>query len=126
MMKPLREHFETETDLGNALQTFRYIDALEQYVAHLEQLHKPDVSNRASVNWFSSRMEAKLAANDHKGGWRNCELQYLSMRLTQERKELTDAIASKDAERIINECADIANFAMMIADLQLGAERHGC
>lgn len=75
---------------------------------------------RESVRWFAERMEEKLKANDHKGGWRNgnCTLQYLSMRLTQERKELKKAIASMDKELIIKECADIANFAMMIADLQ--------
>lgn len=78
---------------------------------------------RPAVMWFAERMEAKLAKNDHKGGWNNCELQYLSMRLKQERKELTEAIKSKDAQRIIDECADIANFAMMIAD-RFGKE-HG-
>jgi len=79
-------------------------------------LSKGDVTCRNSVRWFAERMEAKLAKNDHKGGWGGCELQYLSMRLTQERKELTDAIKSKDKQRIIDECADIANFALMIAD----------
>ena len=47
-----------------------------------------DVTCRNSVRWFATKMEAKLAKNDHKGGWGSCELQYLSMRLTQERKEL--------------------------------------
>lgn len=37
MNKPLREHFITPTDLGEALQTFRYIDELEKYINHLEQ-----------------------------------------------------------------------------------------
>ena len=72
---------------------------------------------RNSVDWFAKQMERKLKINDYKGGWKKCELQYLSMRLTQERKELTDAIASKDFQKIIDECADIANFAMMIADM---------
>lgn len=71
---------------------------------------------RPAVKWFAERMERKLLANDHKGGWRDCDLQYLSVRLTQERKELFDAIASKDAERIINECADVSNFSLMLAD----------
>lgn len=71
---------------------------------------------RPAVMWFAEMMEAKLAKNDHKGGWNNCDLQYLSMRLTQERKELTEAIKSRNKQRIIDECADIANFAMMIAD----------
>lgn len=94
-----------------------------QNLSETEALNKALVTCRASVRWFAERMEAKLAKNDHKGGWQNCELQYLSMRLTQERKELTEAIKSKDKQRIIDECADIANFAMMIAD-RFGKE-HG-
>ena len=79
-------------------------------------MEKKRVYPRASVQWFAEEMERKLQRNDHKSGWRGEALQYLSMRLTQERKEFADALASKDKERIISECADIANFAMMIAD----------
>ena len=74
------------------------------------------VDLRDSVKWFATEMERVLKTNDYKGGWKNCTLQYLSMRLTQERKELKEAIKSNDAEEIINECCDIANFAMMIAE----------
>lgn len=74
------------------------------------------LSVRPAVKWYAERMEETLRRNDHKGGWKRCDLQYLSMRLTQERKELSDAIASKDPERIINETTDISNFALMIAD----------
>lgn len=78
----------------------------------------PEISPcpRPAVIWFADKMEAKLKANDHKGGWSKCELQYLSMRITQERKELYDAIESKDSEKIISECADVANFCLMVAD----------
>lgn len=71
---------------------------------------------RDSVQWFAQIMESKLQENDDKGGWDGCDLQYLSMRLTQERKELASAIKSGDKEKIIKECADVANFCMMIAD----------
>jgi len=67
--------------------------------------------------WFVKEMKKKLRANNHKGGWEDCSLQYLSMRLTQERKELALAIKTKDKNKVIAECADIANFAMMIADI---------
>lgn len=87
-----------------------------QNLTETEVLNKSLSTCRNSVRWFATKMEAKLAKNDHKRGWAGCELQYLSMRLTQERKELTDAIKSKDKQRIIDECADIANFALMIAD----------
>lgn len=38
--KPLREHFEIDTDAGICLQTFRYIDALEKYIEEIEKLKK--------------------------------------------------------------------------------------
>lgn len=69
-----------------------------------------------SVQWFAEQMENKLNKNSHKGSWDNCELQYLSMRLTQERQELRRAIARGNSDEIIAECADIGNFAMMIAE----------
>lgn len=69
-----------------------------------------------SLIWFAREMEKRLEANDHKTGWGSCSLQYLSMRLTQERRELERAIKNKDIKNVIEECADIANFAMMIAD----------
>jgi NTP pyrophosphatase (non-canonical NTP hydrolase) len=73
-----------------------------------------DLDVRTEVARFALAMEAKLRANDHKRPWRYCPLQYLSMRLTQERRELVDAIAAR--KDVIGECADVANFAMMIAD----------
>jgi hypothetical protein len=73
-----------------------------------------DLDVRPEVARFALLMEAKLRANDHKRPWRHCPLQYLSMRLTQERKELAEAIATKTG--VGEECADIANFAMMVAD----------
>jgi hypothetical protein len=42
--KPLREHFEVETDAGDTLRTFDYIKALEAYIERLENspLHRED------------------------------------------------------------------------------------
>jgi hypothetical protein len=37
MNRPLREHFVTPTDIGDTLQTFRYIDALEEYLDYLDK-----------------------------------------------------------------------------------------
>lgn len=89
---------------------------------------------RPVVQWFAEQMEAKLKANDHKTGWLKDEPESLLKRLNHERKELANAIAwravdvgrSADEgvkfidvsnEAIIKEAADVANFAMMIADL---------
>lgn len=89
---------------------------------------------RESVNWFSKEMEAKLALNDHKGGWASCDVRWLLNRLEDEFYELENVILTRESERhlrsageglsivdtdnesIIKEAADVANFAMMIAD----------
>ena len=34
--RPLKEHYETETDIGASLATFNYIEALDKYVDQLE------------------------------------------------------------------------------------------
>jgi hypothetical protein len=73
-----------------------------------------DLKVRPEVARFALLMEAKLRANDFKRHWSCSSLQYLSARLTQERKELSEAIATRTG--VGEECADIANFAMMIAD----------
>ena len=104
---------ELDTDTAKELIKGSVDNLTERFFGLLPQA---PVMCRNSVAWFSEQMEAKLAKNDHKGGWGNCELQYLSKRLTDERKELYEAIKSKDSEKIIAECADIANFALMIAD----------
>ncbi|MBU2072738.1 MAG: hypothetical protein KKA68_21095 [Gammaproteobacteria bacterium] len=83
---------------------------------------------RKAVQWFAQEMEGKLRENDHKDGWQGCRFSALFPRLREETDELLvkahplqlDTIAEKlsgaDACELIRECADIANFAMMIAD----------
>jgi hypothetical protein len=39
------------------------------------------------------------------------------MRLTQEREELRRAVKTRDPIKVLNEAVDVANFAMMIADI---------
>lgn len=71
---------------------------------------------REAVKKFTVRMESKLRKNDHKGGWENCDAFKLFDLLLEEKNELEDALESLDPYDIIDECADVANFAMMIAD----------
>ena len=97
--------------------------------------HKP----RAVVQHFAEVMESKLRANAHKGGrkeWKVEDASWLLERVRDEVKELELAMAemvalrtSPDLDResrdkayalvkkdIREEAADIANFAMMVAD----------
>ena len=84
---------------------------------------------RQSIQEFALDMNRKMEENDWKGGWDNCDLEHLLMRLTQEKSELSKAIRKHEdnyyspqpvdielIQRVIDEAADVGNFAMMIAD----------
>jgi len=77
---------------------------------------------RESVYRFAEAMEAKLLENDAKGGWQYMPLKQLLAQALKECGELTSEIVSVDYEkdisatRVISECADVANYMMMIAD----------
>jgi hypothetical protein len=87
---------------------------------------------REEVAAFATHMESKLRGNDHKGGWENDDLGSLVSRAVEELQELQRAISAfehvryspkataealKDAAKLVlREAADVANFAMMIAD----------
>jgi hypothetical protein len=90
-------------------------NALEALSSHTEDTGIQKV--REPVRWFAERMEQTLRANDYKGGWKHCSFKYLLHRMREELKELRLAIeAYSDEEIIIREAADVANFAMMVAD----------
>jgi hypothetical protein len=82
---------------------------------------------RDSVAKFAALMERTLQDNDHKGGWKRMNDKQLLLRLDDEATELEEAIARlKQAavgthrnamlKLVAKEAADVANFAMMIAD----------
>lgn len=72
---------------------------------------------RKEVKWFSEKMEQKLQANDHKGGWRDCYLNDLLEGIHKEYRELLQAVMDGNIPNIIAESADVANFSMMVADV---------
>ncbi len=94
---------------------------------------------RPEVQAFAEAMELKLRQNDHKGGWKREGHRWLLLRAHEELTELfkfAEAKASNDTNsmmesispsggwrgapdlrpKILQECTDVANFAMMIAD----------
>ena len=75
------------------------------------------MSVREELQWFATEMEAKLSENDGKGGWLENDYSYLLKMLKEEVDELEKALidCSNDPE-VVREAADIANYAMMIAD----------
>lgn len=85
---------------------------------YIKNCNNPAVSCRTSVKWFAEQMELKLKENDYKGGWARCDHSWLLDRLKQEVTELEKALEKVDnQENVIKEAADVANFALMIADL---------
>src|SRR4030042_6986754 len=82
---------------------------------------------REGVYPFAMIMGARLREHDDRPGWRGEPFRYLIFRLNEELNKLYvcfshpvlmdgEAEPMADPERIINEAADVANFAMMIAD----------
>ena len=81
---------------------------------------------RPEVQWFSSRMEEKLAKNDHKTHWECLDFETLILKLEIEFAKLKIAwkkcinnrqVGDKATnEELINDCIDVANYAMMLAD----------
>lgn len=74
------------------------------------------VADNASVDLFALDMKRKLAANVHKKHWDEVPMIYLYQRMLEEEEELYTALKEGDIHSIIDEAADVANFAMMIAD----------
>ncbi len=77
---------------------------------------------RREVQAFALLMEERLAANDHKSHWSGCTINYLLQRLCDESIELERAHMedATNGARIAHEAADVANFAMMVADVAGG------
>ena len=94
----------------------------------MKQLKTPTgrkIKPRQEVEWFARRMEQTLKKNDWKGGWEQCDLEWLLKRCGDELGELKRNLekfkvrktaSPKELERLIDEATDVENFAMMIAD----------
>ena len=79
---------------------------------------------RAEIIALAERMERKMAISDDTrgGSWRSMLASDLLTRLYHEANKLEMAIRYKESnEAIADECADVANFAMMIAAVVLDA-----
>jgi NTP pyrophosphatase (non-canonical NTP hydrolase) len=105
---------EVETDAEWAARAARELASLVKGPPRLE------------VQRFAEIMEDKLVENDGKRGWRRNDAYQLHDRLLEEAAELRQAMtdaggdAAPNASTIAREAADVANFAMMIADIAGG------
>lgn len=97
-----------------------YVLILAAEVRRLRAMLEPTPDAREPVRWFAAQMERKLKEHDQDRGVRGwigptCYPAYLMERLMEEAEEYRDT-PSNDIQAKIDELADIANFAMMLAD----------
>lgn len=88
-------------------------------IANFVQQMEPNPKPRKVVSEFAHDMEKQLKKNDIKGGWGQEHPEFLSKCLWENFEKLTYGAlkkADKDKYEITKLCANIANYAMMIAD----------
>ena len=84
-------------------------------------------NDKSAIRRFGRIMLLKLRLNSHKAHWKTVDEQYLHDRAGEELFELFDALNEWEAHRgdiheaelakaVQLECADVANFVMMISD----------
>ena len=69
-----------------------------------------------SVDDFTILMKAKLLLNMHKGGYERLHASDLIKLMKAEIKELEKSLDDMDYKNSAMECADVANYAYMLAD----------
>jgi hypothetical protein len=99
---------------------------LASHVVELEEKLKEETMNlnplvakmrmRGEVLKFAVEMEKKLDKNEHKGAWEETSSWWLMRRLVDEVEELREQLRIGGPMEVVEEAADVANFAMMIAD----------
>lgn len=75
---------------------------------------------REEVQWFAERMEGRLAKFDQtcgEDGWKNDDYDFFLGRIDETKHDLAIAIKQGDGNLAIKEATDLANFAMMVADI---------
>lgn len=82
---------------------------------------RPAHAPRPVVSCCAMQKEAQLRANDHKGDWAHEDFWRLVACRVQEVHESLACLMDyehnrENADAVIGKCADIANFALMIAD----------
>lgn len=103
--------------------------AIDNFEAEVRADERKKISSiSAPVLRFAERMQYKLDKNQHKDcpglnpngmgrDWKNCSDDFLMARMEDEKQELKGALCyAKDKDNSKSECADVANFAMMIFD----------
>ena len=132
-----RKALANETTAAEKTAALARLDELERSMtreqwASMQPERRPQEDTmlelRPEVAAFAQAMEAQLRANDHKPGWRGDSPEILMRRLYEEAGELRRCVvcrepwSAEEAARVLKEAADVANFAMMVADVCGGLE----
>jgi NTP pyrophosphatase (non-canonical NTP hydrolase) len=64
----------------------------------------------------------KLSLNASKGRWEKLSISETQAKLSLELAELNEAIEHKNTVEILLEAADVANFALIVANIQLDGQ----
>lgn len=80
-----------------------------------------DIGVGPDLQRFFDAMVYKLRRNAHKGHWDDLTLDQAYADLGGEVEELTAAIASGSTSEILMEAADVANEALIVANIALAA-----
>ena len=76
---------------------------------------------RHEVFRFAAEMERTLATHDDRAGWSDETPKWLLTRLIEETVELGQSLAQGESNAVIlRRTTNVANFAMMIADVTYG------
>lgn len=93
---------------------------LDECIANFVHQLEPAPIPRKEVMKFAHYMEKQLKANDHKGGWQREHhrdlISSLICNLESLRKNLFGIPEARRKHEITRRCANIASYAMMIAD----------
>lgn len=75
-----------------------------------------DRNLRPIVKSFAMKMEKQLSSNEDKGGWEGTSAGFLLEEIHGNLRRLREAINSGAPEEVIRRAANVANFAMMLAE----------
>jgi len=94
---------------------FELDDEIANFVQQMEPCPKP----RRKVMEFAHDMEKQLRVNDHNGGWSETSHFYLLGRIHNNLHVLERELRKEEQDKheITILCTNIANYAMMIADI---------
>lgn len=108
-----------EFDMTDLYETplIRTYDKLTVVVPHELRNIVPDLQR------FFDAMVYKLRRNAHKGRWEDMDLNDALPRLREEVDELQEAIAAGSTMEITMEAADVANFALIVANIALESKK---